>query len=94
MASTLPSHIPLDILPTACTSAQAHGRHPTLECPSAGVKLAPGNYSVQPYSNQGHIYLSCSTTRTTAFSIDLSNTYLTFTVRPACALLHLSPETD
>lgn len=50
-------------------------------CPSAGVKLAPGNYSVLPYSTQGHIYLTCSAKRTSAFKIDLSNTYLTFTVR-------------
>ena len=58
-------------------------------CPLAGVKLAPGNYSVQPNSNQGHIYLTCSATRTAAFKIDLSNTVLTFTVRPPHAILPL-----
>ena len=46
----------------------------------AGVKLAPGSYTVQPYSSGGHIYVTCTSTRTSAFSIDLSTTVLTFTV--------------
>lgn len=48
--------------------------------PHTGVKLAPGSYQVQPYSNDGHIYMTCSPTRTAPFEIDLSNTQLTFTV--------------
>ena len=58
-------------------------------CLHAGVKLAPGSYQVQPNSNAGHIYMTCSTKRTTAFEVDLSNTQLTFTVRLyIAALLH------
>lgn len=51
-----------------------------------GVELQPGTYSVQPYSGNGHIYLTCSS-RTSAFEISLAGSTLLFAVSvQACAL--------
>ena len=51
----------------------------------AGVTLTPGNYTVTPLGGSGHIVLLCqvqgSDTRTSAFSINLGSSNLTWTVR-------------
>ena len=53
----------------------------------AGVTLTPGNYTVTPQGGSGHIVLQCqvqgSDTRTSAFSINLGSSRLTWTVH-AC----------
>ena len=47
----------------------------------AGVTLKSGNYSVTPYSGQGHIVLQCyADTRTSAFTISLGSSTLQYTV--------------
>ena len=52
--------------------------------PGAGVTLAPGDYTVTPQGGSGHIVLQCQLqgpdTRTSAFSINLGSSRLTWTV--------------
>ena len=48
----------------------------------AGVRLAPGNYSVTPVPAAAfHLYVLCSLNRTASFTINLANSTLVLTVR-------------